>query len=58
MSASELQFPDPPLAAALVLLRPWCADDVPGEVMRFADPSVLRFSWPYARDYTEYSGWS
>ncbi|MDQ6779290.1 MAG: GNAT family N-acetyltransferase [Actinomycetota bacterium] len=50
---AELQFPDPPLADAVVLLRPWAADDVPEKVMAFADSSVQRFSWPHAREYTE-----
>ncbi|MFZ0042710.1 MAG: GNAT family protein [Solirubrobacteraceae bacterium] len=36
-----------------MLLRPWAAADVPGEIMRFAHPSVTRFSWPHARPYTE-----
>jgi RimJ/RimL family protein N-acetyltransferase len=50
---SELPFPRSPLADAIVALRPWVPADVPGNVMRFADPSVLRFSWPQARPYTE-----
>ena len=33
-------------------LRPWRADDVAG-MLAFADPLVLRFSWPHARPYTE-----
>jgi hypothetical protein len=42
----ELALPDPPLADGTVLLRAWRADDVPGGVMLFADPSVLARSWP------------
>jgi RimJ/RimL family protein N-acetyltransferase len=49
----ELPFPHPPLADELVLLRAWSADDVPGKVMAFADPTVQRFSWPHATAYTE-----
>jgi len=49
----ELQFPHPPLADGVVLLRAWCADDVPAKVMAFADPSVQRFSWPLTTEYTE-----
>jgi RimJ/RimL family protein N-acetyltransferase len=48
-----LDFPDPQLADELVLLRPWTADDVPDKLMAFADPSVLRFSWPHTTQYTE-----
>jgi RimJ/RimL family protein N-acetyltransferase len=50
---SELRFPDPPLADGAVLLRPWVADDVPDRIMAFADPSVLRFSWPHATAYEQ-----
>ena len=32
----ELRFPDPPLADALVLLRPWREQDVPANLMLFA----------------------
>jgi RimJ/RimL family protein N-acetyltransferase len=36
-----------------VLLRPWVADDVPDNIMLFADPTVIRFSWPHLTPYTE-----
>ena len=36
-----------------MLLRAWCDDDVPAKLMAFADPSVLRFSWPLTTEYTE-----
>lgn len=49
----ELSFPDPPLADEVVVLRRWEAEDVPGKVMGFADPSVQRFSWTKATPYTE-----
>jgi RimJ/RimL family protein N-acetyltransferase len=49
----ELRFPTPPLPDEQVLLRPWVADDVPGMVVAFADPTVLRFSWPHTTAYTE-----
>jgi len=49
----ELHFPIPPLADEVVLLRPWVAEDVPANVMAFADPSVLRFSWPCTTGYTD-----
>jgi len=50
---SELTFPSSPLADEIVLLRAWTADDVPEKVMQFADPSILKFSWPSEADYTE-----
>lgn len=50
---AALHFPDPPLADDVVLLRAWCADDVPAKLMAFADPSVQRFSWARATTYTE-----
>lgn len=48
-----LQFPSPPLADEVVLLRAWRAEDLPAKVLGFADPSVQRFSWPKATPYTE-----
>jgi RimJ/RimL family protein N-acetyltransferase len=50
---AALAYPDPPLADAVVALRPWRQDDVPERIMGFADPGVLRFSWPLARPYAE-----
>ena len=50
---TALAYPDPPLADQVVALRPWEADDSPARIMTFADPSVLRFSWPFERPYTE-----
>jgi hypothetical protein len=56
-----LPFPHPPLADAVVALRPWRQDDVPARLMAFADPLVQRFSWPRSelvspRDYTDVLG--
>jgi RimJ/RimL family protein N-acetyltransferase len=48
-----LSHPSPPLADEKVLLRAWRAEDVPANVMAFADPSVQRFAWPETRAYTE-----
>jgi hypothetical protein len=39
---AALAYPDPPLADAVVALRPWRQDDVPERIMGFADPGVLR----------------
>lgn len=50
---SALQFPSPPLADEIVLLRAWQAEDVPAKVMGFADPSVQRFSWVKTTPYTD-----
>jgi RimJ/RimL family protein N-acetyltransferase len=50
---AELQFPNPPLSDEVVLLRPWGPDDVPAQLMRFADPSVQRFSWTKVSPYTD-----
>jgi RimJ/RimL family protein N-acetyltransferase len=49
----ELPFPDPPLADEVVALRPWRAQDVPANVMAFADPSVQHFSWTRTTEYAE-----
>lgn len=49
----ELSFPHPPLADDVVRLRPWTAEDMPANAMAFADPVVLRFSWPHTRPFTE-----
>jgi RimJ/RimL family protein N-acetyltransferase len=54
----ELQFPSPPLADDVVLLRAWQVEDVPANVMRFADPSVQRFSWAKTTPYTEEEAYS
>lgn len=48
-----LEHPDPPLTDELVALRGWRAEDVPERLMAFAHPSVVRFSWPPPRPYTE-----
>jgi RimJ/RimL family protein N-acetyltransferase len=53
LGVPELSYPDPPLADEVVLLRPWCAEDVPVNVMAFADPTVQRFSWTRTTEYTE-----
>jgi RimJ/RimL family protein N-acetyltransferase len=50
---TELLFPSPGLADDVVLLRAWQADDVPANLMGFADPSVQRFSWARATPFTE-----
>ena len=47
-----LAFPSPPLADAVVALRPWREEDVERGLMLFADPVVQRFSWTEARPYT------
>jgi RimJ/RimL family protein N-acetyltransferase len=49
----ELQFPDPPLGDAAVLLRPWRPEDVPAIAAAFADPVLHRFSWPHTTEVTE-----
>jgi hypothetical protein len=49
----ELLFPDPPLADAVVLLRAWRSEDLPSLTMGFAAPTVQRFSWTRAAEYTE-----
>ncbi|HEV3053927.1 MAG TPA: GNAT family protein [Solirubrobacteraceae bacterium] len=53
-----LQLPAPPLADEVVLLRPWDVDDVPDQIMQFADPSVVRFSWPHTTPYLEEYAWT
>ena len=50
--SSPLAFPSPPLADAVVALRPWREADVDRALMLFADPLVQRFSWTEARPYT------
>ena len=45
--------PDPPLADAVVALRPWTDADLAGKLVTFGDPLVQRFSWPLTRPYTE-----
>ena len=47
-----LAFPSPPLADAVVALRPWRESDVERGLMLFTDPLVQRFSWTQARPYT------
>lgn len=49
----ELLWPTPPLADDIVLLRPWCAADVPENLMATREPVVQRFSWPRTTPYTE-----
>jgi RimJ/RimL family protein N-acetyltransferase len=48
----ELPFPDPPLRAGAVALRPWQREDVPAIVAACADPEISRLSpvipFPYA----------
>jgi RimJ/RimL family protein N-acetyltransferase len=53
VSIAALAFPRPLLTDADLLLRPWSAADVPENVMGFADPSVLRYSWQLTRRYTD-----
>src|SRR5688572_10489322 len=50
--SSPLAFPSPPLADAVVALRPWREHDVERGLMLFADPLVQRFSWTESRPYT------
>ena len=49
---SELSFPDPALQDAVVLLRPWTAEDLTLRVRVFADPVFRRFSWPDTTELT------
>ena len=49
---AELRFPVPPLADAVVLLRPWHEADVPARLLAFSDPVMHRFSWR-TTPYTE-----
>lgn len=48
----ELAFPSR-LGNSIVKLRAWGREDVPEQLMGFADPSVLKFSWGQLRSYTE-----
>jgi RimJ/RimL family protein N-acetyltransferase len=50
--SSPLAFPSPPLADAVVALRPWREADVERGLMLFTDALVQRFSWTEARPYT------
>ncbi|MEV4749530.1 hypothetical protein AB0K21_24375 [Streptosporangium sp. NPDC049248] len=50
---SALLFPDPPLADAVVALRPWRRSDVPQRFAGFCDPLCLRFSWPLVEPFAE-----
>ncbi|RYV49617.1 GNAT family N-acetyltransferase [Pengzhenrongella frigida] len=50
---AELQYPMPPLADTVVLLRPWRTEDVPGKLMAFGDPLVQQFAWSRTTAYTE-----
>jgi RimJ/RimL family protein N-acetyltransferase len=47
-----LPLPEPPLADALVALRPWRSDDAAALAAAFADPEIRRFSWPRTEPYT------
>lgn len=49
----EIAFPSPPLANETVLLRPWPAADVSGNLMAFSDPVIQRFAWSQATPFTE-----
>lgn len=49
---AALQYPTPPLADTVVLLRPWRTADVPGKLMAFGDPLVQQFAWPGTSAYT------
>ena len=48
-----LPYPHPPLADAIVALRPWRADDIPRKYRAYSDATVDRFAWPHAAPYTE-----
>ena len=50
---AELQYPTPPLADTVVLLRPWRTQDVPGKLMAFGDPLIHQFAWSRTTAYTE-----
>ena len=52
MTVEALPLPDPPLADAVVALRPWGRADAPAIAAAYGDPEILRFSWPHARGYT------
>lgn len=51
-SEAALGYPEPPLAAEEVRLRPWRDEDLPAVVAGFNDPAVRRFIWPRTTSYT------
>jgi len=50
---AALEYPTPPLCDAVVLLRPWRMQDVPGKLMAFNDPVIHQFAWSRSTAYTE-----
>ena len=50
--------PDPQLRDEVVALRPWRDADMPAKRAAFADPVVLRFSWPGVEPPTEAESWA
>ncbi|MEA2171777.1 MAG: [ribosomal protein S5]-alanine N-acetyltransferase [Solirubrobacteraceae bacterium] len=50
---TPLPFPDLPMAAEGVALRPWRRDDAPQRFAAFNDPLCLRFSWPLTEPFTQ-----
>ena len=52
MRSAPLPLPAPPLADALVALRPWRARDAAAIAAAFRDPELHRFSWPRTEPYT------
>ncbi len=49
----EIRFPDPPLRAGGVWLRPWMRADVPAIVLGCSDPAVAKFMPAIPSPYTE-----
>ncbi len=49
----ELPRPVPALGDDRVSLRGWTEADVPAMMAAYADPTIVRFSWPHSRPYTE-----
>jgi RimJ/RimL family protein N-acetyltransferase len=49
----ELPRPVPALGDESVSLREWTQADVPAMIAAYADPAIVRFSWPHSRPYAE-----
>ena len=53
-----IPWPDPPLRAGDLLLRPWHPDDAPALVAAWADPEIQRWTGvPAARDLAAAARW-
>ena len=48
----EIPYPDPPLRAAAIVLRPWRQSDVPAIVAACSDPSIPRWNHLIPSPYT------